>query len=115
MESKKQKATVVAAEAGPKQQVVDPFNKFSHCLWDLPDYVSVEDNTTLTCTLCKTKLFSAVQQCYMHLGGKSHASKCCEAKLEEVMYVMQRDRLEYVLSGSAVIRTNHIKPKIKLQ
>jgi hypothetical protein len=51
----------------------------------------------------------------MHLAGKSHAAKCRAAKLEEVMYVTQRDRLEYVLSGSAVIRTNHIKPKTKRQ
>merc|ERR1712048_1408587 len=46
-----------------------------------------------------------------HLGGKAHAFKCRDAKLEEIMYVKERERLEYILTGKPVVRLGFTRPK----
>ena len=102
---------VAAAEQGAsKKDDSEPVDKFAESLWNLPDYVVQEDNT-LTCTLCNSaKPFLALEPLLRHLGSHKHAKACRENRHEEIMFIKERKRLEYIESGKAVIRYGHTKP-----
>lgn len=101
----------------PAPEKVDPVEvakeQISEALWNFPDYVSYEEPATLRCTLCDKKgdQINAVKVMKMHLGKDSHAKKCRSLGNPEIVYVEERDRLELMESGRAVVRTGHVQPK----
>mmetsp|Transcript_117723 Transcript_117723/g.262974 ORF Transcript_117723/g.262974 Transcript_117723/m.262974 type:complete len:621 (-) Transcript_117723:95-1957(-) len=89
-----------------EKEVKDPF---SHGLWNLPDYVSVEGKE-LVCTLCASKAPALLQMC-MHLGGDKHARKCRSMGHDEILFVKERGRIEVMRTGKALVRTGFTAPK----
>ncbi|CAJ1327337.1 unnamed protein product [Effrenium voratum] len=97
---KHQKVLSPPAEEVPK----DPFAQ----LWNVPDYVEF-NNQELSCTLCSTKAAS-VRQMHQHLHGTQHHKKARSLKKEDVIYVKEKDRLEFTESGKPVVRTGFKMP-----
>mmetsp|Transcript_113655 Transcript_113655/g.361046 ORF Transcript_113655/g.361046 Transcript_113655/m.361046 type:complete len:790 (-) Transcript_113655:100-2469(-) len=96
-----------ATAADIEQQKRD---KLLEYLWNLPDYVTVEDPCTLHCGLCPAKA-DVVTQMFMHLGGNAHNKKCKQLKYPEVLFIKDRDRLEDFLTGKPIVREGHKVPR----
>ena len=98
-------------EHSPKQQdVAEVVDRFKDHLWNLPDYVVQEDNT-LTCTLCShLKPLHALENMRCHLGGAQHAGACRDKGHEEIIFVKEHNRLEYLHNGMAVARHGSTEP-----
>jgi len=99
-------------EAEPKPAAVhEPVDPFERGRWNLPDYI-VEENGTLTCSLCSVPS-AQLMAMIMHLGGDRHAKKCRSMGYNEIIYVPERDRLEFLTNGRPVVRTDFEAPKDK--
>eukprot|EP00438_Fugacium_kawagutii_P013028 Skav221405 [mRNA] locus=scaffold1621:38420:45877:- [translate_table: standard] len=80
---------------------MDPFER----LWNLPDYVELnEEHQELKCTMCTAKA-ATVLAMYQHLHGERHRKKALTKKVEDVIWIKERNQLEYVKSGRPVRRT----------
>jgi len=105
---KHQKNTAPPPEPAPSGDVAkkDPFEDH---MWNFPDYVTLEGGM-LTCTICPSKA-AGVLPMKMHLGGTAHAKKCRLIKVDEVLYIKERDRLELFRNGKPVVRSGYKVPK----
>lgn len=83
---------------------------FDAIMWNMPDYVDRKDPTTLRCTLCGVEQ-RAVEPMYLHLNGDRHAKSCRTNGLEEIVFIKEKQRVEHMISGKAVVRTGHKKPR----
>lgn len=101
MKSKKhQKALGLAPDAEVSSPSKDPFER----LWNLPDYVQLnEEHKELLCTLCSAKA-ATVSAMYQHLHGERHRKKALTQKVEDVIWIKERNQLEYTISGRPVRR-----------
>lgn len=101
MKSKKhQKALGLAPDAEVSSPSKDPFER----LWNLPDYVELnEEYKELLCTLCSAKA-ATVSAMYQHLHGERHRKKALTQKVEDVIWIKERNQLEYTTSGRPVRR-----------
>ena len=81
--------------------VQDPFER----LWNLPDYVELnEEHKELLCTLCSAKA-ATVSAMYQHLHGERHRKKALTQKVEDVIWIKERNQLE-----SLGLFWNHVLP-----
>jgi len=83
---------------------------FAAMMWNLPDYVKVQDGNTLVCTLCPAKATAVLPMC-LHLGGDKHARRCRNTVQDEIIYIKEKSRLESMSSGLPVVRTGYTMPK----
>jgi len=101
LKSKKhQKALGLAPDAEVSSPSKDPFER----LWNLPDYVELnEEHKELLCTLCSAKA-ATVSAMYQHLHGERHRKKAMSQKVEDVIWIKERNQLEYTTTGRPVRR-----------
>lgn len=89
----------------------DKGDPHAHMVWNLPDYVHVdEEKDCLVCSLC-TASANAVLPMFMHLGGDKHARKCRSTKNDEVLYIKERDRMESLYTGQPIVRSGYRIPR----
>mmetsp|Transcript_42105 Transcript_42105/g.97473 ORF Transcript_42105/g.97473 Transcript_42105/m.97473 type:complete len:600 (+) Transcript_42105:210-2009(+) len=88
---------------------VEERDTFQQHMWNMPDYVTLDGNT-LTCNLCTSRA-TAVQAMRLHLSGDKHSRRCRAMKHDELIYIQQRDRLEVMSTGQAVVRSGCKPPK----
>ena len=103
---KKMGTTEAAADAGSLDKIRQTIEAG---VWNLPDYVMIED-TTLTCTLCNSTKMTVFQHMVTHLGSERHARKCRDGKHEEIIFNAELRRLEHIISGRPVVRHGSTKP-----
>lgn len=107
--SKRHQKNVAPPPEPTPSGVAETKDPFEDHMWNFPDYVKLEDGM-LTCTICPSKA-AAVMNMRMHLGGNTHARKCRAAKVDEILYIKERDRLELMRNGQPVVRSGHKMPK----
>jgi len=108
IQSKKhQKAMGVKSDPDPKEAEPEG-DPFEDCLWNMPDYCEPVQNGTpfptgMNCTLC-TSQATTPKQMYCHLGGAKHQKACRTRNLPELIYIPDKERLDFLESGMAVVR-----------
>lgn len=100
---------MTGAPGAAERKDVRPNDPFEDGLWNMPDYVSVED-TRLVCTLCNSQAASCLLM-GRHLGGATHAKKCRSHMCEEIHFEQTRKRVEFLATGLPVVRTGFKAPR----
>eukprot|EP00929_Paragymnodinium_shiwhaense_P091184 TRINITY_DN51214_c0_g1_i1.p1 TRINITY_DN51214_c0_g1~~TRINITY_DN51214_c0_g1_i1.p1 ORF type:complete len:567 (+),score=111.70 TRINITY_DN51214_c0_g1_i1:139-1839(+) len=93
-------------QALAQQHAADAHGLLAERLWNLPDYVTVVEDNALVCNLCSSRPLT-VKSMVDHLDGAQHSKTCRAQGLEEVIFVKDRDRFEWLSDGEPVVRSNH--------
>jgi len=102
------KEATPVATAGSAAKQLGPFGDHE---WNFPAYIKAdEENKLLVCEICQ--ISNTATPMRMHLGGHKHGAKCRARGCEEMIFVKERDRLEYVLSGAPVVREGFKAPRV---
>eukprot|EP00439_Symbiodinium_sp_Y106_P019681 s4304_g2.t1 len=97
-------------QADPRFIKEDPLER----LWNLPDYIlldkGVDDKQELVCSLCQSRA-SKVSQMYLHIHGQRHVKKARQMSKEDIIFVQEKNQLEYTQTGEIVVRKNFEIPR----
>lgn len=110
---KHQKKSENPGQDGKCDSAEQKLNTIKEYLWNLPDYVRFDENPCgLTCTICPSKADNILQM-FRHLGGNVHLKQVKKSNLKEFYFVEPKMRLEDLLTGKPVVRSDHKEPRSK--